>query len=134
MNESHQKVGNSLPKVRKRWMSKFQVLRYNQEFMTEIKIYSCRLTNPNVDFFRSKMSYFVLSLSSIAIISSAVFVYIDSSDLKATLDSVFLIITSLQTIAVWINIGLQMANFKDFLNQLQGIVDKGDTFFFKSYY
>lgn len=125
MNENHKKVSNGMPKLRKRWMSKFQVLRYNQEFMTEIKIYSVRLTDHKIDFFRSKISYCVLSLSTIAIISSAVFVYFDSSDLKATLDSIFLIITSLQTIAVWINIGLQMDNFKKFHNQLQGIVDKG---------
>lgn len=127
MNKNRIKIVNSVPDPS---MSRFQVLRYNQEFMREIKIYSLQLPDKSIDFFHSTISYCILSLSTIGIVSSAVYVYSESSDFKATLDSIFLIITSLQAIAVWINFGLRIKNLKQFHNQLQAIVDQGGLLLF----
>lgn len=113
------------PKVRVPVMSKFKVLRYNQVFMTKLGIYSQRLTASAIDFFKSLITLSILILLLLAIILSAVFVYKHRLESKRTLESMSLIVTSIQAFGAYLNIGLRMAKVAELHLKLQAIADEG---------
>lgn len=112
-------------------MANFNVLEYNQWYMSKIGFYSYHLTRPTNDLFRSFASYYILFFSIIfTISSSAAFAIIHASQFSLALETSFILIAGIQTTGVFLSIGLKMKKVKILHLKLQEIVDQGKRIYF----
>lgn len=105
-------------------MSKFKVLRYNEKFMANLGIYS-----NSIEFGNSLSALCILLFLLIAIILSAVFACKNSLHSKHTLESLVLMVTSLQAFGAYLNIGLKMKKVRELHLKLQAVADEGLVIF-----
>lgn len=93
--------------------------------MNWLGIYSYRLTERTVEFFKFFISYFIVVHIAAACISSAVFVLRETSQFNFKLEACIIVIGSTQCGGAYINIGMKMRMVKVLHLKLQQIVDKG---------
>lgn len=107
-------------------MSKFRVLKFNQDFMARCGIHSHRLNEPVNEFFHSFSTYFMLfHIIVVCIISSSVFVYQHSSDLEVAFATCLIVVAGLQCGGMFLSVGLKMTTVKTLHLKLQEIIDDG---------
>lgn len=110
-------------------MTKIQVLKYNQSFMTWIGIYSYNLIETTNEFISSPIAWFIVINLLIVMISSAVFIQKNLSDFKAALETLLVIVAAIQSLGAYLNIASNMDKVKAVHFKLQEIVDQSMFFF-----
>lgn len=106
-------------------MSKIKVLKHNQTYMSWLGIYSYRLTEPTMESHKYILAYHNLIFPIFSIVSSAVFVYENPSELQAVLETILVMIALYQAECTFLNTALQMKNIKLLHLKLQDVVDQG---------
>lgn len=104
---------------------KFKVLKYNQSFMTWIGIYSHNVWKPTNEFYNSFSSHFNIISLALCIISSAIFVFQNPSNLKRVLEALVVMVGCIQALGAYLNIGHKMKKMKVLHLTLQDIADQG---------
>lgn len=106
-------------------MKNFNVLEYNQIYMSWIGIHSKHLNEPNNEFFKSIGTYYmVFNVISFTIVASAVFVYKNASNIELIAEPCLIVIAGFQVLGMFISVGLKMNKVKGLHIKLQEIVDK----------
>lgn len=107
-------------------MTKFRVLKYNQDFMARFGIHSHRLTEPVNEFFRSFASYFMLfHIGIFCIGASCAFVYKNINDLGLAFATCLVVVAGFQAGGMFLSVGLNMTTVKTLHLKLQNIVSEG---------
>lgn len=114
-------------------MDKFNVLKYNQKFMSWLGIYSYQLKESTIEFYKSPLAYFILFHLVMVIISCIVFVH-ESMDFKKKLEAILLIFAAIQASGSFLNVALKMRKVKALHLALQEIVDEGRSSFCKNFF
>lgn len=104
-------------------MEKFQVLEYNQYYMSLVGI-DYRRSNYLLKFFKNV--YILLGTFAVATMSSAAFIFYHRSNFEAVLQASLPFIAGLQVTGCYLNIRLKVKKI-DILNRsLQKIVNEGN--------
>lgn len=107
-------------------VKKFNILEYNQLFMTKIGIYPPRLYDPNHSFFKSPVTfYFLYGSVPPIILLSVIGVFKNWPNVNLVLQGITMSTAGFQSIGMYINIGLGMENVRQFHLMLKRIVDYG---------
>lgn len=109
-------------------MSKIKVLKHNQTYMAWLGIYPYHLTEPTMESHKHILAYHNLIFPIFSIVSSAVFVYENPSELQAVLETILVMIALYQAECTFLNTALQMKNIKLLHLKLQAVVDQGKFF------
>lgn len=108
-------------------MAKIQVLKYNQNVMAPLGIYSHRLTETTNEFYSSIAPYHFICFDVVFLtLSSAVFAIQNVSAITLALQNLTLIIGGMQCAGMFISIGINMKKVKVLHLKLQAIVDAGE--------
>lgn len=110
--------------------AKFNVLEYNQLFMTKIGIYPSRLNEPKNIFFKSPVTFYFLYFSIVPIIIlSVIGAFKNWPNVNLVLQGVTLTVAGTQAVGMYFNIGLEMEKVRRLHLMLKEIVDKGQFTF-----
>lgn len=110
-------------------MSKFSVLKSNQEFMSRLGLYSYRLTETTFELSKSVFAYFMILFLVMGISLSIIYVVDtvknDMSDVKKLVEALVVIIAGCQTLPAFLAMAFRINEIKALHLKLQSIVDAG---------
>lgn len=107
-------------------MAKFKVLKLNQTYLTRIGIHCQQPDEQTNVFFRTFTAYYYLfTIFSFTITSSAVFAYKNWPQMDIISEPCLIVIAGLQVIGMYLSVGINIRKVKALHNELQEIVDKG---------
>lgn len=104
-------------------MGKFQVLKYNQYYMSMIGLYF-RSSKPEIADFLANIYFFIFMLI-FCVISSGAFVLINRSDFLLAVLASLSLIGGLQSCGCYLYIRLNVQRIKTLQIHLQEMVDQG---------
>lgn len=101
----------------------FKVLRYNQNLMAILGIYSNETKN---EFFKSPVAIFILFILSVfAITSTGIYAYKNIQQFDDALQAIYVSIAGIQCVGMYVTVGRKMREIKTLQFELQKIVDEG---------
>lgn len=114
--------------------SKIEVMKHNQIYMWWLGIFSYRLTEPTLESHKFILAYHNAIFPIFSIVSSAVFIYQNPTEMQAVLETILVMIALYQAECTFLNTAFQMKNIKLLHLKLQGIVDEGILHFFFQFF
>lgn len=107
-------------------MVKFDVLKYNQAYMSWLGLHSYRVTEPINEFFPSIGSCYMVPLIGVAFVTSTVFVFKHyDTDVMASVGALKLFFSAFQCGGMFLGFGSKMIQVKALHLELQRLVDEG---------
>lgn len=106
-------------------MRKIEVLKYNQAYMTKLGGYSYNLHEPTIEFYKAPFVYYGSVTLTIALISSAVFLRENLSELKEALEAFKIFAAGFQSGICSLVLAFQLKKIKVLHLRLQALVDEG---------
>lgn len=105
-------------------MLKFKVLKLNEHILIRLGIFSRNIPSKPIDaFFKSAITYYIILIAVLFIVSSIVFVYQNSAQFNETLRTCSIIFETLQAFGMYMSFGLNSAKIHAVHQKLQALVD-----------